>query len=68
MQAALRRMRPRGRGTNVRVGSAMAYRRIPLQGAYCGGKHGIQGVFESLRTELRHEDSKIHLTTVHLPA
>jgi NAD(P)-dependent dehydrogenase (short-subunit alcohol dehydrogenase family) len=67
MQAALRRMRERDRGTIVQVGSAMAYRGIPLQAPYCGAKHGLQGVFESLRTELRHRDSKIHLTTVHLP-
>ena len=67
MQAALKRMRPRNRGTIVQVGSAMAYRGIPLQAAYCGAKHGIQGVFESLRTELRHEGSKVHLTTVQLP-
>ena len=67
MQAALKRMRSRNRGTIVQVGSAMAYRGIPLQAAYCGAKHGIQGVFESLRTELRHERSKVHLTTVQLP-
>ena len=67
MQAALKRMRPRNRGTIVQVGSAMAYRGIPLQAPYCGAKHGIQGVFESLRTELRHEKSKVHLTTVQLP-
>jgi NAD(P)-dependent dehydrogenase (short-subunit alcohol dehydrogenase family) len=67
MQAALKRMRPRGRGTIVQVGSAMAYRGIPLQSAYCGAKHGIQGVFESVRTELRHEGSRIHLTAVQLP-
>jgi NAD(P)-dependent dehydrogenase (short-subunit alcohol dehydrogenase family) len=67
MQAALKRMRPRDRGTIVQVGSAMAYRGIPLQSAYCGAKHGIQGVFESLRAELRHEGSKVHLTTVQLP-
>jgi NAD(P)-dependent dehydrogenase (short-subunit alcohol dehydrogenase family) len=67
MQSALKRMRPRNRGTIVQVGSAMAYRGIPLQAPYCGAKHGIQGVFESLRTELRHEKSKVHLTTVQLP-
>lgn len=67
MQAALRRMRPRGRGTIVQVGSALAYRGIPLQSAYCGAKHGVQGVFESLRAELRHENSGVHLTAVHLP-
>jgi NAD(P)-dependent dehydrogenase (short-subunit alcohol dehydrogenase family) len=67
MQAALRRMRPRDRGTIVQVGSAMAYRGIPLQAPYCGAKHGVQGVFESLRTELRHQGSNVHLTTVQLP-
>jgi NAD(P)-dependent dehydrogenase (short-subunit alcohol dehydrogenase family) len=67
MQAALKRMGPREHGTIVQVGSAMAYRGIPLQAPYCGAKHGVQGVFESLRTELRHQGSKIHLTTVHLP-
>jgi short-subunit dehydrogenase len=67
MQAALRRMVPRNRGTIVQVGSAMAYRGIPLQAPYCGAKHALQGVFESLRTELRHKKSKVHLTTVQLP-
>jgi NAD(P)-dependent dehydrogenase (short-subunit alcohol dehydrogenase family) len=67
MKAALRRMRPRDRGVIVQVGSAMAYRGIPLQAPYCGAKHGLQGVFESLRTELRHRGSNIHLTTVQLP-
>jgi NAD(P)-dependent dehydrogenase (short-subunit alcohol dehydrogenase family) len=67
IQAALKRMRERDRGTIVQVGSAMAYRGIPLQAAYCGAKHGVQGVFESLRTELRHEGSGVHLTTVQLP-
>jgi hypothetical protein len=60
-------MRPRDRGVIVQVGSAMAYRGIPLQAPYCGAKHGLQGVFESLRTELRHRGSNIHLTTVQLP-
>lgn len=67
MHAALKRMLPRDHGTIVQVGSAMAYRGIPLQSPYCGAKHAIQGVCESLRTELRHKGSKIHLTTVHLP-
>ncbi len=67
MRAALRRMAPRDRGTIVQVGSAMAYRGIPLQAPYCGAKHAVQGVFESLRTELRHTGSHVHLTTVHLP-
>ena len=67
MRSALRRMGGRDRGTIVQVGSAMAYRGIPLQAPYCGAKHAVQGVFESLRTELRHKKSGIHLTTVHLP-
>jgi short-subunit dehydrogenase len=67
MRSALKRMLPRDRGTIVQVGSAMAYRGIPLQAPYCGAKHAIQGVFESLRTELRHKGSGVHLTTVHLP-
>jgi NAD(P)-dependent dehydrogenase (short-subunit alcohol dehydrogenase family) len=67
LQAALRRMAPRDRGTIVQVGSALAFRGIPLQAAYCGAKHAMQGVFESLRTELRHRGSNVHLTTVHLP-
>lgn len=67
MQAALKRMVPRDRGTIVQVGSAMAYRGIPLQAPYCGAKHALQGVFESLRCELRSKGSDVHLTTVHLP-
>ena len=66
--AALRQMRPRGRGVIVQVGSALAYRGIPLQAAYCGAKHAIRGFTDSLRTELDHEDSGIKLTAVHLPA
>ncbi|SDB92959.1 NADP-dependent 3-hydroxy acid dehydrogenase YdfG [Raineyella antarctica] len=66
--AALKRMRPRDRGTIVQVGSALAYRGIPLQSAYCGAKHAIQGFNESLRTELLHERSKIHTTMVQMPA
>ncbi len=64
---ALERMRRRGRGTIVQVGSALAYRGIPLQSAYCGAKHAIQGFTESLRTELRYHGSRIHVTSVHLP-
>ena len=67
LRTALEHMTPRDRGTIVQVGSALAYRGIPLQAAYCGAKHGVQGVFETLRTELRHKGSNIHLTTVHLP-
>ena len=66
--AALRRMRPRDRGTIVQVGSALAYRGIPLQGAYCGAKHAIRGFTDSLRTELMHEKSAVRVTTVHMPA
>jgi NAD(P)-dependent dehydrogenase (short-subunit alcohol dehydrogenase family) len=66
--AALRRMRVRDRGTIVQVGSALAYRGIPLQSAYCGAKHAIQGFTESLRCELLHEHSKVRVTMVQLPA
>jgi short-subunit dehydrogenase len=66
--AALRLMRPRNRGTIVQVGSALAYRGIPLQSAYCGAKHAIRGFTDSLRTELIHDNSHIHVTMVHLPA
>lgn len=66
--AALKRMRLRGKGTIVQVGSALAYRGIPLQSAYCGAKHAIQGFNESLRCELLHEKSNIHTTMVQLPA
>jgi NAD(P)-dependent dehydrogenase (short-subunit alcohol dehydrogenase family) len=66
-KAALDRMRPRDRGSIVIVGSALAYRGIPLQAAYCGAKHGTKGFFESLRTELRHDKSKVHVSMVQLP-
>ena len=66
--AALRRMLPRDRGTIVQVGSALAYRGIPLQAAYCGAKHALQGFLESLRTELLHEGSRVRVTMVQLPA
>jgi NAD(P)-dependent dehydrogenase (short-subunit alcohol dehydrogenase family) len=65
--AALRRMRPRDRGTIVQVGSALAYRGIPLQAAYCGAKHALQGFLESLRAELLHEGANVHVTMVQLP-
>ena len=65
--AALRRMRARDRGSIVFVGSALAYRGIPLQSAYCGAKHGIKGFFESLRTELMHEGSRVTVSMVQLP-
>ena len=66
--AALRQMRPRGRGVIVQVGSALAYRGIPLQSAYCAAKHAIRGFTDSLRTELEHEGSAVRVTAVHLPA
>jgi NAD(P)-dependent dehydrogenase (short-subunit alcohol dehydrogenase family) len=66
--AALRRMRPRNRGVIVQVGSALAYRGIPLQAAYCGSKHALQGFLESLRSELLHEHSDVRVTMVQLPA
>jgi NAD(P)-dependent dehydrogenase (short-subunit alcohol dehydrogenase family) len=66
--AALQYMKPRNRGTIVQVGSALAYRGIPLQTAYCGAKHAIQGFHEALRCELLHDKSKIHVTMVQMPA
>ena len=66
--AALKRMRPRNRGTIVQVGSALAYRSIPLQSAYCAAKSAIVGFTDALRCELLHEGSAIKLTAVHLPA
>ena len=67
-QAALRRMRSRDRGKIVLVGSALAYRGIPLQAPYCGAKHAIKGFFESVRTELMHEGSNVGISIVELPA
>ena len=67
-RAALRRMVPRGAGVVVQVGSSLAYRGIPLQSAYCGAKHAIQGFTESVRCELIHDRSKVHLTMVQMPA
>ena len=66
--SALARMRPRDRGVIVQVGSALAYRGIPLQSGYCGSKHAIQGFTESLRTELMHVGSGVRVTMVQLPA
>jgi NAD(P)-dependent dehydrogenase (short-subunit alcohol dehydrogenase family) len=66
--AALKRMRPRNRGTIVQVSSALAYRSIPLQSAYCGAKHALAGFIDSLRSELIHEHSHIHVTAVQMPA
>jgi short-subunit dehydrogenase len=67
-KAALDRMIPRDRGTIVQVSSALAFRAIPLQAAYCATKHAVKGFTESLRTELLHDDSNVHLTMVHMPA
>jgi short-subunit dehydrogenase len=66
-RAALRRMLPRDRGTIVQVGSALAYRGIPLQAPYCGAKHAVKGFTESVQTELRHKRSRVHLSMVQLP-
>jgi NAD(P)-dependent dehydrogenase (short-subunit alcohol dehydrogenase family) len=66
--AALTRMRARNRGVIIQIGSALAYRGIPLQAAYCGAKHAIQGFTESLRCELLHDGSAVRVTMVHLPA
>lgn len=66
--SALKRMRPRNRGTIVQVGSALAYRAIPLQSAYCGAKFAIRGFTDSLRSELLHDRVDIHLTMVQMPA
>lgn len=66
--AALRRMVPRDRGVIVQIGSALGYRAIPLQSAYCAAKHAVQGFTESLRSELIHDGSRVHVTIVQLPA
>ncbi|MGH3413934.1 MAG: SDR family oxidoreductase [Marmoricola sp.] len=66
-RVALSRMLPRDRGAIVQVGSALAYRGIPLQTAYCGSKHAIQGFHEALRCELLHEHRKVHVTMVQMP-
>lgn len=65
---ALARMRARNRGTIVNVGSALSYRAIPLQSAYCGAKFAVRGFTDSLRSELLHDGVNVHLTMVHLPA
>jgi NAD(P)-dependent dehydrogenase (short-subunit alcohol dehydrogenase family) len=67
-RAALAVMRPRGSGTIIQVGSALAYRAIPLQAAYCGAKHAIRGFTDALRSELLHDKVDIHLCMVQLPA
>ncbi len=66
--SALKRMRARDRGVIVQVGSALAYRGIPLQSPYCACKHAIQGFHESLRAELMHEGSSVRVTMVQMPA
>jgi NAD(P)-dependent dehydrogenase (short-subunit alcohol dehydrogenase family) len=66
--AALKRMLPRDRGVIVQVGSALAYRGIPLQAAYCGAKHAVQGFCDSLWCELLHDNSNVKVTMVHMPA
>ena len=66
-RAALKRMKPRDRGTVIQVGSALAFRGIPLQSAYCGAKHAIKGFTESVRVELMHEGSGVKLCEVHMP-
>jgi len=66
--AALRRMLPRNRGTIIQIGSALSYRSIPLQSAYCAAKHAINGFTDSLRCELYHDKSAVRLTAVQMPA
>lgn len=66
--SALKRMLPRDRGSIIFVGSALAYRGIPLQSAYCAAKHAIEGFFDSLRTELMHDKSNVNVSMVQLPA
>ena len=66
-RAALRHMLPRNRGKIVLVGSALAYRGIPLQSAYCGAKHAIQGFIDSVRTELLHDATDVSITMVQMP-
>ncbi len=68
MMAALSRMRTRNRGTIVNVGSALAYRSVPLQSVYCGAKSAIRGFTDSLRSEIIHDGLNVHLSTVDLPA
>lgn len=66
--SALKRMLPRDRGRIIQIGSALAYRSIPLQSAYCGAKHGIMGFTDSIRCELHHDKSHVKITMVQLPA
>src|SRR5581483_7086428 len=67
-RAALNRMLPRDRGVIVQIGSALAYRGIPAQSAYCGAKHAVQGFTESVRCELMHRKSRVKITMVQMPA
>jgi short-subunit dehydrogenase len=67
-QSALKRMLPRDRGTIIQIGSALAYRSIPLQSAYCACKHAINGFTDSLRCELYHDHSNVKITAVQMPA
>ncbi len=66
--AALKRMLTRDRGTIIQIGSALSYRSIPLQSAYCAAKHAINGFTDSLRCELHHDNSNIKITTIQMPA
>jgi short-subunit dehydrogenase len=66
--SALRRMLPRNKGTIIQIGSALSYRSIPLQSAYCAAKHAINGFTDSLRCELHHDKSNVKVTTVQMPA
>ena len=66
--AALKRMLPRDRGVIIQVGSALAYRGIPLQAAYCASKHAVQGFVDSLRSELIHDKSQVRVTMIQMPA
>jgi len=68
LQQALWRMQPRGRGHIIQIGSSLAYRAIPLQAPYCAAKSAIRAVVDSLRCELLHDRSPLHLTMVHMPA
>lgn len=68
LHAALQRMLPRDRGQVIQVGSALAFRGIPLQSAYCTSKHGLNGVLDSVRAELLHDKSAVRVGSVHLPA
>ena len=65
--SALKRMRPRNRGVIIQVGSALAYRAIPLQSAYCGAKHAVRGFTDAIRSELIHDRSQVRMSMVHLP-